>query len=181
MQYRNTIMLRGGVSCTLRSALPDDAKAVIRHLNLIYAETDFLSRYPDEVNFTEEAEREFLARFDVGKDSLFLVADIGGKIAATAGLQPYASGSKFCHRAVLDIAVQKDFWGLGLGTAMLTVLLDEARRADFSLLTLEVAADNSRAVALYKRFGFTTCGCLEKAFRLRDGNFKSMLLMSREI
>ena len=181
MQYRHAITLKNGVSCILRSAVPDDAKAVIRHLTAVYAETDFLSRYPDEVNFTEEEERAFLAGFESSDNSLFLVADVGGSIVATAGFQPYAASSKLCHRAVLDVAVQKDFWGLGIGSAMLGVLLDEAKRAGFALLELTVIADNARAVALYEMFGFRTYGTLEKAFRLRDGSFQSEFLMSREI
>ena len=181
MQYRHAITLKNGVPCVLRSAVPDDAQAVLRHLTSVYGETDFLSRYPDEVNFTEDEERAFLAGLESSENALFLVADVGGRIAATAGFQPYAASSKLRHRAVLDVAIQKSFWGLGLGSAMLGVLLDEAKRAGFELLELEVIADNTRAVALYEKFGFRTCGTLEKAFRLRDGSFQSELLMSREI
>lgn len=181
MQYRHELTLKNGISCVLRSAVADDAQAVLRHLTLVYGETDFLSRYPDEVNFTEEQERAFLAGLESSENALFLVADIGGRIAATAGFQPYAASNKLRHRAVLDVAVQKAYWGLGLGSAMLGVLLDEAKRAGFELLELEVIADNARAVALYEKFGFRTYGTLEKAFRLRDGRHQTKLLMSREI
>lgn len=181
MQYRHERTLKNGVSCVLRNAVADDAQAVLRHLNAVYGETDFLSRYPDEVNFTEDAERAFLAGLENSENALFLVADMGGKIAATAGFQPYAASGKLRHRAALDVAVQKAFWGLGLGSALLGVLLDEAKRAGFALLELEVIAENARAVALYEKFGFRTYGTLEKAFRLRDGRFQTELLMSREI
>ena len=181
MQYRHELTLKNGVFCVLRSAVPNDAQAVLRHLTSVYGETDFLSRYPDEVNFTEDEERAFLAGLENSENALFLVADIGGRIAATAGFQPYAASSKLRHRAVLDVAVQKAYWGLGLGSALLGVLLDEAKRAGFELLELEVIAENARAVALYEKFGFRTYGTLEKAFRLRDGRHQTELLMSREI
>lgn len=181
MQYRHELTLKNGVPCVLRSAVADDAQAVLRHLTAVYGESDFLSRYPDEVNFTEEQERAFLAGFETGENALFLVADVGGDVAATAGFQPYAASSKLRHRAVLDIAVQKAYWGLGLGSAMLGVLLDEAKRAGFEMLELAVIADNARAVALYEKFEFRTYGTHEKAFRLRDGRFQTEFLMSREI
>lgn len=181
MQYRHELTLKNGVPCVLRNAVADDVQGVFRHLTSVYGETDFLSRYPDEVNFTEEEERAFLAGLENSENALFLVADFGGNVVATAGFQPYAASSKLRHRAVLDVAVQKDFWGLGLGSAMLGVLLDEAKRAGFELLELEVVADNTRAVALYEKFGFRTYGILEKAFCLRDGSFQSELLMSCEI
>ena len=181
MQYRHELTLKNGVPCVLRNAVADDAQAVLRHLASVYGETDFLSRYPDEVNFTEDEERAFLAGLESSENALFLVADVGGRIAATAGFQPYAASSKLRHRAVLDVAVQKAYWGLGFGSAMLGVLLDEAKRAGFELLELEVIADNARAVALYEKFGFRTYGTLEKAFRLRDGRHQTELLMSREI
>ena len=181
MLYRHEVTLKNGVSCVLRNAAPDDAQAVLRHLISVYGETDFLSRYPDEVNFTEEQERAFLAGLESSENALFLVADVGGRISATAGFQPYASVSKLRHRAVLDVAVQKAYWGHGLGSAMLGVLLDEAKRAGFEMLELEVIADNTRAAALYEKFGFRVYGALEKAFRLRDGRFQTELLMAREI
>lgn len=48
----------------------------------------------------------------------------------------------------------KDCWGQGLGAHMLGAVEQKARELGIASLYLNVAADNRRAVALYKRLGF---------------------------
>jgi ribosomal-protein-alanine N-acetyltransferase len=55
---------------------------------------------------------------------------------------------------VQTIAVVPEFEGLGIGSALLTQLIDEARRRGALDVLLEVRADNPRAQRLYLRFGF---------------------------
>ncbi|WP_349262136.1 ribosomal protein S18-alanine N-acetyltransferase [Actinocrinis sp.] len=59
---------------------------------------------------------------------------------------------------VLTIAVDPSREGHGLGTALLTELLREAARKQCDDVVLEVRADNPRAQALYRRFGFVQIG-----------------------
>jgi ribosomal-protein-alanine N-acetyltransferase len=56
---------------------------------------------------------------------------------------------------VQTIAVVPEREGLGIGSAVLTELLAEAARRGARDVLLEVRADNPRAQALYRRFGFT--------------------------
>lgn len=79
----------------------------------------------------------------------YLIAETDGKMVGYAGLM--------CLAPVADvqtIAVLPDFEGLGIGTALLTALLTEARRRGAAEVLLEVRADNPRAQRLYRRFGF---------------------------
>lgn len=55
---------------------------------------------------------------------------------------------------VQTLAVAPEHEGRGLGSALLTALLDEATRRGAEDVLLEVRRDNSRAQALYTRFGF---------------------------
>jgi ribosomal-protein-alanine N-acetyltransferase len=55
---------------------------------------------------------------------------------------------------VQTLAVRRAHWGEGVGTALLTALLDEAHRRGLPRVELEVRADNERAQRLYQRFGF---------------------------
>jgi ribosomal-protein-alanine N-acetyltransferase len=59
---------------------------------------------------------------------------------------------------VLTLAVDEKRWGQGVGSALLTDLLDEAARKECREMFLEVRADNSRAQDLYRRFGFEDVG-----------------------
>lgn len=80
-------------------------------------------------------------------------ADDAEEIIGYAGLA--AAGGE---GDILTIAVRRDHWGEGVGSAMLTELLDEARRRGCASVFLEVRADNPRARALYERFGFAEVG-----------------------
>ncbi len=59
---------------------------------------------------------------------------------------------------VQTMAVRRDQWGSGTGTALLTALLADAAAHGRDLVGLEVRADNVRAQRLYRRFGFTPVG-----------------------
>ncbi|MBO1267242.1 ribosomal protein S18-alanine N-acetyltransferase [Arthrobacter cavernae] len=79
----------------------------------------------------------------------YVVAEAGGEIVAYAGLM--------CIEPIADvqtIAVVPEFEGKGIGSAILTELIDEARRRRAQDVLLEVRADNPRAQQLYLRFGF---------------------------
>ncbi len=56
------------------------------------------------------------------------------------------------------IAVAPERWGKGIGRALLTALLDEARRRGITAMFLEVRSDNPRARDLYQKFGFVEVG-----------------------
>jgi [ribosomal protein S18]-alanine N-acetyltransferase len=79
----------------------------------------------------------------------YLVAEISGQIVGYAGLM--------CIEPVADvqtIAVVPEFEGRGIGSALLTELIEESRRRHAADVLLEVRADNPRAQDLYRRFGF---------------------------
>jgi [ribosomal protein S18]-alanine N-acetyltransferase len=59
---------------------------------------------------------------------------------------------------VLTIAVSESSWGLGIGSALLGALMDEARRRRCTEVFLEVRKDNPRARGLYLRRGFEEIG-----------------------
>jgi ribosomal protein S18 acetylase RimI-like enzyme len=53
-----------------------------------------------------------------------------------------------------DLAVLPQYGGRGVGRALLAAVEDRARREGCCKLTLEVRDDNTRARAIYQRFGF---------------------------
>jgi len=79
----------------------------------------------------------------------YLVAESSAGIVGYAGLM--------CIEPIADvqtIAVVPEYEGRGIGTTLLTRLIEEARRRHAADLLLEVRADNPRAQQLYRRFGF---------------------------
>lgn len=83
------------------------------------------------------------------------------------------------HAWMLGMSVRDDWQGRGVGTRMMTTLLDLADNWLGALrLELTVYTDNTVAVALYKKFGFVVEGT-HHAFALRDGRYIDALAMAR--
>lgn len=76
-----------------------------------------------------------------------------------------------CFWAILDeahitlLGVHPQYQRQGLGTLLLTALLDKARSIEMARATLEVRASNQGAIDLYERFGFQTVGRRKKYYQ----------------
>ena len=178
MRYKEKqIVLKNGAKCILRSPGPEDAEVTLFHLRQTAGETDFISRYPEEVKLTVEEEEAFLEEVRTDSKSLMICAVVDGIIVANAGFDCVLDTFKYRHRADLGISVQQEYWNLGIGTAMLTELIKETEKAGYEQLELEVDCRNEQAVKLYQKLGFRTYGTRERTFKLKDGSYSSFYLM----
>lgn len=75
-----------------------------------------------------------------------------GVLIAFEGYSSFAQAQLF---NVHDVHVAPAARGHGVGTAMMHALEDLAREHRFAKITLEVAATNSGAIALYRRLGYS--------------------------
>lgn len=105
--------------------------------------------------FPADAWTEGMLRDELAQpDRHYLVAeDADGSLVGYAGLRAVPPEGD-----VQTMAVAPDRWGQGIGRALLTALLEEARRRGVSAVFLEVRSDNPRAQELYRRFGFEEIG-----------------------
>lgn len=90
---------------------------------------------------------------DMPRSRHYVVALVDDEIVAYAGLAAAADQAD-----VQTIAVLEKHQGTGIGSAMLTELLAEASRRGAREIFLEVRADNPRAQAVYRHFGFEEIG-----------------------
>ncbi|MEW9546779.1 ribosomal protein S18-alanine N-acetyltransferase [Nonomuraea sp. NPDC050783] len=90
---------------------------------------------------------------DMPRSRHYVVALVEDEIVAYAGLAAAADQAD-----VQTIAVMEKHQGRGIGGALLTELLAEARRRGAREIFLEVRADNPRAQAVYRRFEFEEIG-----------------------
>jgi [ribosomal protein S18]-alanine N-acetyltransferase len=91
---------------------------------------------------------------------LYLVAEVAGAegrlaLAGYAGMMFVPGG---VQADVLTIAVGREYWGHGTGSALLAALLEAARDRGCAEVFLEVREDNPRARGLYRRRGFEEIG-----------------------
>ena len=181
MEYEKTIRLKNGSICHLRSATAQDGQAVLENFNTTHAETDFLLTYPEESSFTADQESDFLARKLESPNEIELLAIVDGRVVGTAGVDALGRKYKLRHRAEFGVSVLRDYWGLGIGGALLDSCTECARRAGFLQLELTAVADNESALALYKKKGFTEFGRNPLGFRSRQSGFQELVLMRLEL
>jgi RimJ/RimL family protein N-acetyltransferase len=166
------VALKDGRTALIRRAKPEDAAAVIAHVNAIGAEGIYIMT--EKLRLTRTEERAVFRKAD-GKSGLFLVAVIDGEIAGSADV---ARGrqSKNQHTASLGIALRKDARGVGLGLAMMQAMITWARSVRIRKLTLGVFANNIPAVALYRKLGFALEGRLKGQVILRKAPVDELLM-----
>ena len=76
---------------------------------------------------------------------------------------------------IMNIAVRKDFRKNGIGSELLSFLIDEAKSKGKMCITLEVRDDNSPAIELYKKFNFDILGRRKKYYN----NVNDAIIMTK--
>lgn len=181
MQYTKTVFLKNNKECLLRNAVEADAEELHALFNRTHAQTDFLCTYPEENPPDTPRERKFLSEKLSSANELELCAVVNGQIVGTAGIEPVGKREKVKHRAELGISIEKSFWGLGIGKALLASCMECARKAGYSQLELQVVTENERAISLYKTAGFVECGRNPRGFCSRTAGFQEVLSMRFEL
>ena len=174
------IQLKDGRTAFLRTPLPEDAAALLEYLRVTAGETDFLSRYPEECTMTLEQEEAFLRNALQSTDSIMILCEVEGKLAGNCELSRH-NRQKTKHRASIGIALLREFWGQGIGTAMFEEIHRLTKSWEVEQLELEVFADNHRAIALYKKMGFYIASEHPNAFKRKDGTYVNEYLMIKKL
>lgn len=174
-----TIPLKDGRTAVLQSPRPEDAAGLIDFIKTSSGETEFLARYPEEWDFlTIEKEEAWAKRFAEAPDALAISAYIDGRVVGNAEIT-FRGGIKTGHRAVIAIAILRDYWGLGIGSAMFEGLLAAAKEKGTMLVELEYMEGNERGRRLYEKFGFRIVAEKPNAYRLRDGSMRKEYYMQK--
>lgn len=177
---RKRILLKDGREAILRSPCPEDAEAMLQYLKTTAAETDFVIRYPEECNETLREETAFLRNILRSALNMMIVCEVDGHLAGNCQIM-FHGRMKTRHRAGVAIAITREYWGLGIGTAMFEELIAAAKQRGVYQLELEVIEGNERAMGLYRKMGFETVGFKPDAIRLRDGSLLKEYLMVKKL
>lgn len=181
MKYYEEITLRNGKTCILRSGEPGDAEAVLANFLLTHAQTDNLLTYPEECTMTVQSEADYLQSKAESEREVEILALVDGKVVGTAGIDAIGNRVKVRHRADFGISIEKNFQGLGIGTALLNACIDCTRKAGFTQLELQVVEENKQGLSLYEKAGFRVYGVNPRGFRTKDGRFQAVKLMLLEL
>lgn len=181
MKYSKTVTLKDGRTCIVRNGTEEDAEGVLANFIATHGQTEFLTTYPDETPITLDQERAYLKGREESERDVALVAEVGGVITGTAGVDGFRAADKTKHRAHFGISIDKAWWGIGIGRALTEACIECAKTMSYLQLELEVVAENERAAALYQSVGFVEYGRNPKSFRTREGRWQENVLMRLEL
>ncbi len=181
LRYYKKIRLANNTLCIIRNATITDAKGVLENTKIIREETDFLLSYPDEINFSVEEKEKFLEDKENSPCEIQICALVDDRIVGLAGISAVGLKDKVKHRAELGISIEKAYYGKGIGTALTKACIECAKTAGYRQLELEVVAENTNAIALYRKFGFTETGRNPRGFCSRYTGWQELISMLLEL
>ncbi len=107
-----------------------------------------------------------------------LVAEVDGRVVGVSGLH-LCRRPRRQHVAGCGISVHPDYWNRGVGSALMTAVLELADNwLNLKRVELEVYTDNQAAIHLYEKFGFQIEGT-KRAYAVRGGEYVDTYVMAR--
>lgn len=180
MKFTKNIILKNGKMCLIRNAVRDDAQEVLNIFLSTHEQTDFLSSYKDEITFDVTLEEQFLTEKENSDKEVYLCAVVDSSIIGIGSLNQKGQ-NKIRHRAEFGMAIEEDFWGIGIGRALAMSCIECAKNAGYLQLELEVASENSKAIALYESIGFVEFGRNPRGFISRYKGWQELVSMRLEL
>jgi len=175
--YRHDYILKDGQNLIVRNPEIGDEEGLVNLLQAVDSETKFLAREPGEFDFTLEQEREFIKNGMNDENSLFLLAEVNGRIIATCSVGIVMNNKRFLHRAAMGIVVRKDHWNRGIGKNLMQECINWCKEKGVEQLELEVVTQNDRAISMYQSFGFDIYGTKKHALKYADGSYADEYFM----
>ena len=173
--FREMITLKDGANVLLRPMVQEDRP---------YLDQLYLSANDDDVCYLRDNVKDETIlqswcdnlNYNIVLPMLAVVKDH----AVGSGTLHFNKGPKR-HIGEVRLFLAKDFRKRGLGTKMLRVLVDFARRQGLSLLAAEVTSDQPKVVHAFEQIGFTARCTLEDYFMFPDGDCTDVVLMTMEL
>lgn len=161
-------------------AQPQDAEGLVALLQQVKKETSFVTFDAETVMTVSEMEH-FIIQSLQSEVHICLVAKLDEELIGVLNL---SAGSQEWNRHIGDvfIAVAKPYWGKGVGTLLMELMIDWAEHTPMlRRLELTVQTTNAKAVTLYQKFGFDIEGTKRRGVKTQTGEFLDVYVMGKLI
>jgi len=174
------LVLKNGNLIVISEVLSSDANKILKYVNKISGESDFLTFGQGEFIMSVEQEAKYLDNTLRQNNALYISAKIGEKIVGTlsfsAGTRP-----RIVHTGEFSISVLKECWGNGIGTELIKYLIKWSKQSTIiKKINLEVRNDNLSAIHVYKKLGFIEEGVITRILQINN-KFYDALFMGYKI
>ena len=138
----------------IRTASRADMPAVLEIYNEVVANTTAI--YDDSQRGLEQQ----MVWFETKEQSGFpiFVSEIDGRVAGYGTYGPFRPWACYRPTVELGLHVSASMRGRGLGRAMLSHLISDAKRREFHSMMAGIDAGNSASLKLHAQFGFREVG-----------------------
>ena len=167
--------MKNGKTLLIRNANVSDADEIVEYMKKVTLETYYMVTKPEEV-FDTPIEKSLIRSHLNNPGKLMIAGILDNKIVSLLRFSTFRR-KRVSHSGELSLSVLKDYWGLGIGGAMMETLIEWAKNKKIVRIQLEVLEDNERAINLYNKFGFVIEGRKRKAVKLGKC-FKDTLIMA---
>lgn len=174
------IQLKNRKLVQIRQAELNDAENLLNCIKAYIPQSDFIPKLPQEITLTIEQERDCINSFLINKNSLLLIAKYNNEIIGNIDLT--GNQRKLMeHTAIIGMGILKEYRNTGLGTALLSNIIEWAKQNEIlELIWLQVYTENTAALTLYKKMGFLENGIIKNFFK-HDNNYFDNLTMSLSV
>ena len=175
-QVLKEFFVKGGDKVVLRTPKWEDLDDLLELINSIVDEGAEIGR-AEKVLREEEIDwlSGLLARLERGR-TFFVVAEVKGSVIASSDIARQSGFQK--HVGVVGIVIKNGFRELGIGTAMMRVLVEQAQEMGLKVLTLTAFASNKRAIHVYEKVGVVQTGLIPKKL-LKQGKYIDEVIMTK--
>lgn len=174
-----SVVLRDGSVLQISRPRGENAAEILEYLKTIGGETRFLLMDENGLGISEEYEAKILEASYAEPRGGMHFGRINGEMACMFSLSCHPR-RRLAHTGEIALSVRRKYWHIGVGSAIMEALIELAKEASLKNVELGVYADNERAIALYRRFGFEEIG-RHRGKMYVDGEYYDEILMDLHI
>lgn len=174
------IKTKTGEKITIREAKKTDALSLIKYLNTVAGETDFLTFGAGDFKNTIKEEEQIIDEHKKTKNKIFIVAELNKEIIGILNLGAN-NKPRTKHIGRFGVSVLKKHWGKEIGKNLIATMLEWSKKSGvIRKINLNVQTNNKSAIALYEKFGFEIEGILRRDSFV-NGKFFDAYMMGKII
>jgi len=168
--------LRNKITLIIRDAKLEDSLEYISYLNQIAIQTDYLTFGVGELLTSQDEQKSIIENSAKSDNKLMIFAIVDGKIVGGLNFRS-SERPRIRHTGEFGVTVLKEFWGLGIGSHLISYMIEWAKASNIiRKINLGVRSDNRRAIELYSRLGFVEEGVITREFLLGNQFYNAMYM-----
>ena len=158
---------------TIRNLTSKDIYEFMALTKYIDAETDFLGSAPTDAR---PSHMQIISSIKSGRQIIMVAATKNGLIGHIGAFWRRGQGSRLKHCMNVGLGVAKDFWGMGVGNALMDAVEEKAKNLGVVRMELEVMQHNAAAIALYQKRGYLIEGTKQKSIKIGTELINELLM-----